>query len=49
MIELNGIIKQYQGRDGPFNALNDISVHIKKEKNSVLSVKVDPANRRCYG
>src|SRR5699024_1251204 len=32
MIELNGIIKQYQGRDGPFNALNDISVHIKKRE-----------------
>lgn len=32
MIELNGVIKQYQGRDGPFNALNDISVHIKKRE-----------------
>lgn len=49
MIELNGVVKQYQGRDGPFNALNDISVHIKKVKNSVLSVKADPASRRCSG
>lgn len=32
MIELNGVVKQYQGRDGPFNALNDISVHIKKSE-----------------
>lgn len=32
MIELNSVVKQYQGRDGPFNALNDISVHIKKSE-----------------
>ena len=32
MIELNCVVKQYQGRDGPFNALNDISVHIKKSE-----------------
>lgn len=32
MIELNGVVKQYQGREGPFNALNDISVHIKKSE-----------------
>ncbi len=46
MIALNGVVKQYQGQSGPFSALDNISVHIKKVKNSALSVRADRASRR---
>lgn len=32
MIELNNVLKQYQGLQGPIKALDNISVHIKKSE-----------------
>jgi D-methionine transport system ATP-binding protein len=32
MIALDGVVKQYQGQNGPFSALNNISVHIKESE-----------------
>lgn len=32
MIELDSVVKQYQGQNGPFSALNNISVHIKESE-----------------
>ncbi|CAD2081557.1 hypothetical protein GCM10007275_20760 [Jeotgalicoccus coquinae] len=32
MIALDSVVKQYQGQNGPFSALNNISVHIKESE-----------------
>ena len=32
MIALDGVVKQYQGQNGPFSALNNISVHVKESE-----------------
>ncbi|CEA03633.1 Methionine import ATP-binding protein MetN 2 [Jeotgalicoccus saudimassiliensis] len=32
MIALDGVVKQYQGQNGPFSALDNISVHIKESE-----------------